>query len=55
MSDVNVHYNSERPAQLNTLAYAQGNTIHVAPGQESYFDVCFFFYVLFYNKVGGFM
>ncbi len=36
MSDVKVHYNSERPAQLNALAYAQGNDIHVGPGQEQH-------------------
>jgi|GEM_PF-3167030 len=34
MSDVHVHYNSSKPAQLNALAYAQGSQIHVAPGQE---------------------
>lgn len=34
MSEVRVHYNSDRPAQLNALAYAQGTDIHVAPGQE---------------------
>jgi hypothetical protein len=34
MDHVKVHYNSERPAQLNALAYAQGSDIHVAPGQE---------------------
>lgn len=31
---VKVHYNSQQPAQLNAHAYAQGNEIHVAPGQE---------------------
>lgn len=36
MSDVNVHYNSAKPAQLNALAYAQGTNIHVAPGQEKH-------------------
>ncbi len=36
MSDVKVHYNSEKPAQLNALAYAQGNDIHVGPGQEQH-------------------
>ncbi|MDP3468474.1 MAG: DUF4157 domain-containing protein [Daejeonella sp.] len=36
MSDVNVHYNSAQPAQLNALAYAQGTNIHVAPGQEKH-------------------
>jgi 5-methylcytosine-specific restriction endonuclease McrA len=36
MSDVKVHYNSSHPAQLNAHAYAQGNQIHVAPGQEKH-------------------
>ncbi|AMO95194.1 hypothetical protein CFter6_2522 [Collimonas fungivorans] len=31
---VRVHYNSPRPAQMQALAYAQGNEIHLAPGQE---------------------
>lgn len=34
MDDVKVHYNSDKPAQLNALAYAQGTDIHVASGQE---------------------
>ncbi|NZD58954.1 DUF4157 domain-containing protein [Sphaerotilus montanus] len=34
MSDVRVHRNSDKPAQLNALAYAQGNEIHLGPGQE---------------------
>lgn len=34
MGHVRVHYNSAQPAQLNALAYAQGNDIHLAPGQE---------------------
>jgi hypothetical protein len=34
MDGVQVHYNSAQPAQLNALAYARGNDIHVAPGQE---------------------
>jgi hypothetical protein len=34
LDDVKVHYNSDKPAQLNALAYAQGTDIHVAPGQE---------------------
>jgi hypothetical protein len=34
LSDVRVHLNSEKPAQLNALAYAQGNDIHLGPGQE---------------------
>ena len=34
MSDVSVHYNSAKPAQLQALAYAQGTDIHIAPGQE---------------------
>lgn len=36
MDNVKVHYNSAQPAQLNALAYAQGNDIHVAPGQEQH-------------------
>jgi hypothetical protein len=36
LSDVRVHTNSAQPAQLNALAYAQGNDIHVAPGQEQH-------------------
>lgn len=34
LDHVKVHYNSSQPAQLNAHAYAQGNEIHVAPGQE---------------------
>ncbi len=36
MSGVRVHRNSAQPAQLNALAYAQGNDIHLAPGQEQH-------------------
>lgn len=36
MDDVKVHYNSDKPAQLQALAYAQGTNIHVAPGQEQH-------------------
>ena len=36
MDNVNVHYNSAQPAQLNALAYAQGTDIHVGPGQEQH-------------------
>lgn len=36
MNDVKVHYNSDKPAQLNAHAYAQGTDIHVAPGQEKH-------------------
>ncbi len=36
MSDVRVHYNSSKPAQLNAHAYAQGNQIHMASGQEKH-------------------
>jgi hypothetical protein len=34
MDHVRVHYNSAKPAQLQAHAYAQGNEIHVGPGQE---------------------
>lgn len=36
MDGVKVHYNSDKPAQLNAHAYAQGSDIHVAPGQEQH-------------------
>jgi len=36
VSEVRVHYNSSRPAQLNALAYAQGNQIHLGSGQEKH-------------------
>lgn len=36
LSDVRVHYNSGKPAQFNALAYAQGNEIHLGPGQEKH-------------------
>ncbi|WP_158800349.1 DUF4157 domain-containing protein [Pedobacter sp. L105] len=36
MDDVKVHYNSDKPAQLQALAYAQGTDIHVGPGQEKH-------------------
>ncbi len=36
MDDVKVHYNSDKPAQLQALAYTQGTEIHVAPGQEKH-------------------
>lgn len=36
LSEVRVHANSSQPAQLNALAYAQGNDIHLAPGQEQH-------------------
>jgi hypothetical protein len=36
MDDVKVHYNSEKPAQLNAHAYAQGTDIHIASGQEKH-------------------
>lgn len=36
MSGVKVHYNSAKPAQLQAHAYAQGNSIHLGPGQEKH-------------------
>ncbi|KNY25342.1 DUF4157 domain-containing protein [Pseudobacteroides cellulosolvens] len=36
MSDVRVHYNSDKPAQVGALAYTQGTDIHVASGQEKH-------------------
>lgn len=36
MSDVRVHYNSSKPAQIGALAYTQGTDIHIASGQEKH-------------------
>lgn len=36
MDDVKVHYNSDKPTQLNAHAYAQGTDIHLASGQEKH-------------------
>ncbi len=36
MDDVKVNYNSDKPAQLNAHAYAQGSEIHLGSGQEQH-------------------
>lgn len=36
--DVRVHYNSDRPARLNALAYTQGSQVYIAPGQERHLN-----------------
>lgn len=36
MDDVKVYYHSDKPAQLNADAYAQGTEIHIASGQEKH-------------------
>jgi hypothetical protein len=36
MDDVRVHYSSDKPAQLQAHAYAQGTEIHLASGQEKH-------------------
>ena len=36
MDDVQVHYHSSKPAQLQALAYTQGTEIHVGPEQEQH-------------------
>lgn len=36
LSGVRVHHDSPKPAQLNALAYAQGQDIHLGPGQEQH-------------------
>lgn len=36
LDNVQVHYNSPEPAQLAAHAYAQGNEIHLGPGQEKH-------------------
>lgn len=36
MDDVKAHYHSAKPAQLQALAYTQGQDIYVGPGQEQH-------------------
>ncbi len=36
LDDVQVHYNSEKPAEVGAHAYAQGTDIHLATGQEKH-------------------
>ena len=36
LGDVKVHHNSDKPAQLQAHAYAQGTDIHLGPGQEKH-------------------
>lgn len=36
MDDIKVHTNSDKPAQLNAHAFAQGIDIHLGPGQEKH-------------------
>lgn len=36
LDSVNVHRNSDKPAQLNAHAYAQGTDIHLGSGQEKH-------------------
>ncbi|MCD2325224.1 DUF4157 domain-containing protein [Sphingomonas sp. IC-56] len=36
LDDVRVHRNSDRPAQMQAHAYAQGTDIHLGPGQEKH-------------------
>jgi hypothetical protein len=36
MGHVRVHFNSDKPAQLNAHAFAQGRDIHLAPGREKH-------------------
>ncbi|WP_307448661.1 DUF4157 domain-containing protein [Paenibacillus sp. V4I3] len=36
LSDVKVHYNSDKPAKLQAAAYAEGNQIHIGPSQEEH-------------------
>ncbi|MFT7466733.1 MAG: hypothetical protein ACI9GY_001109 [Brevundimonas sp.] len=36
LNDVKVHRNSDKPAQLQAHAYAQGSDIHLGPGQEKH-------------------
>ena len=34
--DVIIEYNSKKPAQIQALAYTQGNHVYIGPGQEKH-------------------
>jgi len=36
LEDVSVHYDSDKPAQVQALAYTQGTDVHVGPAQEKH-------------------
>ena len=36
MDDVQVHYDSAKPAEVQALAYTEGTEVHVGPGQEQH-------------------
>lgn len=36
LDDVTVHYNSPVPSKMSALAFTQGSSVHVGPGQERY-------------------
>ncbi|HEX2898094.1 MAG TPA: DUF4157 domain-containing protein [Bacteroidia bacterium] len=36
LDDVKVHYNSDKPAEMQAHAFAQGSDVHIAPGQEQH-------------------
>lgn len=36
--DVRVHYHSDKPAQLQALAYTQGRHVYIGPGQETHLE-----------------
>lgn len=36
LDEVRVHYNSDKPAEYNALAYAEGLNIYIGPGQEEH-------------------
>lgn len=38
LDDVRVHRNSDKPAELDSAAYARGNEIHLGPGQEQHLE-----------------
>lgn len=37
-NDVKVHYNSDKPIQLQALAYTKGNQVYIGPGQEKHLE-----------------
>lgn len=36
INDVHIYYNSTKPAKLGALAYTQGTSVHIGPGNDKY-------------------
>ena len=38
LADVQIHYNSSKPSEVDALAYTKGNHIYIGPGNEQYLE-----------------